>query len=337
MSHAAWPEETTRALLLSEFDERYRRYRLSVPEAERALVDSLKRYGQMAPVVVCVCDGEFLLIDGFKRLAAARSIKGFDTLRARSIECDERSAKAALYNLNRVGRGVQEIEEAWIVQALIREDGLNQVEVAELLSHHKSWVCRRLALLERLCTAARDDLSLGLLSPTQARQLVRLPAGNQVDALSVARRESLNGDELRGVIDLLLASGTSEKKAFVLEKPRLALEQAAGLVARSWDPRLSPGGNRIHKQLGHLLEQLSRLENWLSHRGRSELAACDASILRPSFENVIRQSEQVTALSADFLRACFLDWETKTKAPSKTPSEAPSEAPSKAPSKEKSA
>jgi len=101
----------------------------------------------------------------------------------------------------------------WIVQALIREDGLSQVEVAELLSHHKSWVCRRLALLERLCTAARDDLSLGLLSPTQARQLVRLPVGNQVDALSVARRESLNGEELRGVIDLLLASGTSEKKA----------------------------------------------------------------------------------------------------------------------------
>ena len=121
MSHAAWPEETTQALLLSEFDERFRRYRLSVPEAERALVDSLKRYGQMAPVVVCVCDGEFLLIDGFKRLAAARSIKGFDTLRARSIECDERSAKAALYNLNRVGRGVQEIEEAWIEQALIRK------------------------------------------------------------------------------------------------------------------------------------------------------------------------------------------------------------------------
>ena len=109
---SVWAEDTTRALLLSEFDERFRRYRLSVPEAERALVDSLKRYGQMAPVVVCVCDGEFLLIDGFKRLAAARSIKGFDTLRARSIECDERSAKAALYNLNRVGRGVQEIEEA---------------------------------------------------------------------------------------------------------------------------------------------------------------------------------------------------------------------------------
>ena len=153
---------------------------------------------------------------------------------------------------------------------------------------------------------------------TQARQLVRLPAGNQVDALSVARRESLNGDELRGVIDLLLASGTSEKKTFVLEKPRLALEQAAGLGARIWDPGLSLGGNRIHKQLGYLLEQLSRLENWLSHRGRSELAACDAAILRPSFENVIRQSTQVTALTTDFLRACFPDWETESESESKT-------------------
>ncbi len=196
------------------------------------------------------------------------------------------------------------------MQALIREDGLSQVEVAELLSHHKSWVCRRLALLERLCPAARDDLSLGLLNPTQARQLVRLPAGNQVEALAVARRESLTSDELRGIVDLLIASGTSEKKAFVLEKPRLALEQAAGLVARCWDPRLSPGGNRIHKQLGHLLEQLSRVEHWLSHRGRGELAACDAAILRPSFENVARQSTRTAALTTEFLQACFPDWHT---------------------------
>jgi len=68
MSHDAWPEENTRALLLSEFDERFRRYRLSVPEAERALVDSLKRYGQMASVLVNVCGGGFVLIDGIATL-----------------------------------------------------------------------------------------------------------------------------------------------------------------------------------------------------------------------------------------------------------------------------
>ena len=318
MVQPAWPEDTIRSLQLSEFDERFRRYRLAPPEAEREIVDSLKRYGQIAPVVVCLCDGEFLLIDGFKRLTAARSIKGFETLRARAIGCDERSAKAAMYNLNRVGRGVQEIEEAWIVHSLVREDGLSQVEAAELLSHHKSWVCRRLALLERLCPAARQDLSLGLLSPTQARHLVRLPVGNQVEALDVARRDSLSSQEFQGVINLLLASGTPAKKAFVLEKPRLALQQATGETMPGWDPRLSPRGNRIQKQLGQLLEQLSRMENWLSHRGRSELSACDAVLLRSSLEKVIHQSELVKMLTTDLLQECFPSFNPGTQNEDKT-------------------
>jgi ParB-like chromosome segregation protein Spo0J len=318
MVQPAWPEDTIRSLQLSEFDERFRRYRLAPPEAEREIVDSLKRYGQIAPVVVCLCDGEFLLIDGFKRLTAARSIKGFETLRARAIGCDERSAKAAMYNLNRVGRGVQEIEEAWIVHSLVREDGLSQVEAAELLSHHKSWVCRRLALLERLCPAARQDLSLGLLSPTQARHLVRLPVGNQVEALDVARRDSLSSQEFQGVINLLLASGTPAKKAFVLEKPRLALQQATGETMPGWDPRLSPRGNRIQKQLGQLLEQLSRMENWLSHRGRSELSACDAVLLRSSLEKVIHQSELVKILTTDLLQECFPSFNPGTQNEDKT-------------------
>jgi DNA-binding NtrC family response regulator len=66
---------------------------------------------------------------------------------ARLLAADERHAKAAIYGLNRAARPTQELEEAWIVQALVREDGLNQVEVAELLGRHKSWVCRRLAVL----------------------------------------------------------------------------------------------------------------------------------------------------------------------------------------------
>jgi len=124
-----WPEDELRALPLEAFDERYRRYRLSVPEAERAMAGSLRRYGQMSPVVVCEREERAVLVDGFKRLAAARSLRGLGTLLARRVELDERSAKAAVYALNCVGRQPQELEEAWIVQALVRADGLSQVEV----------------------------------------------------------------------------------------------------------------------------------------------------------------------------------------------------------------
>ena len=87
------------------------------------------------------------------------------------------------------------LEEAWIVQALVRDDGLTQIETAELLGRHKSWVCRRLALLERLDETVRDELRVGLLGPTAARSLVQLPAGNQIEVLNCARRDGLTTAE----------------------------------------------------------------------------------------------------------------------------------------------
>ena len=45
---------------------------------------------------------------------------------------DERTAKSN-YGLNRAGGRTRELEEAWIIQTLVREDGMSQVEVVELL------------------------------------------------------------------------------------------------------------------------------------------------------------------------------------------------------------
>ena len=131
-----WAEDGIRNLGLKEIGEHYGRYRLHLPEAERAMARSLERYGQISPVVVCLRDGRYELIDGFKRLAAAGSVAGLDRLSARLILVDERSAKAAIYGLNRAGGRTRELEEAWIVHALVREDGLTQVEAAQLLNKH---------------------------------------------------------------------------------------------------------------------------------------------------------------------------------------------------------
>ncbi len=301
-----WAVEEFRALRLEEIDVRYARYRLSVLEAEEAMARSLRRYGQIAPIVVCLRDEVPVLVDGFKRLAAARGLKGLGTLSARRIEVDERNAKAAMYGLNRIGRHFGELEEAWLVQALVREDGLSQVEVATLLGRHKSWVCRRLAMLEKLCGEAQEDLRLGLLAPTMARQLTRLPAGNQQGALETARRNSLSAVELRGVTDLLLASGTQAKANFVLERPREALRESLAGEVRGWDPRLSAAGNRVSRQLAALLDQLARMANWLRHHGRGDLALCDRSVLEPAFTRLASEAPSVAELTDDFLKEIHL-------------------------------
>ena len=43
---------------------------------------------------------------------------------ARVLEVDDKAAKVAIYGLNRAGGKTTELEEAWIVYALVREDGV---------------------------------------------------------------------------------------------------------------------------------------------------------------------------------------------------------------------
>ena len=225
------------------------------------------------------------------------------SLEARVVDVDERGAKAAMFGLNQVGGKTNELEEAWIVHSLVREDGLSQLEVAELLDKHKSWVCRRLQLIEKLIPEARHDLRVGLLSPTAGRELVRLPHGNQQEVLEVVRREELTTSETQGVVDLLLAAAGEPQRQFVLLHPREALAQRDEIPTAARDARLSVAGNRIAKRIYLLLEVLTRMESWLKHPGIAELSERDREILAPSFQKLARDSMVIGELTKDL----FLD------------------------------
>jgi ParB-like chromosome segregation protein Spo0J len=284
---------------LDELGDHFRRYRLRMPQAVLAMAQSLRRWGQCAPIVATLRQERPHVLDGFTRWEAALQVRGMTTLSVRLVELDDRQAKAAIYGLNQTGRRPHELEEAWIVQALVREDGLSQLEAAELLGRHKSWVCRRLALLEKLCAEVRQDLEVGLLTATAARELARLPAGNQSEVLDVTRREALTGDELGGVVRLLLESTTAEQKMFVLAKPREALGQSRATEPRGWDPRLSAHGNRVSKQLAVLLDRLAWVENYLECRRWTALVARDRLVLGPIFGRLARDAKCVAEGAGD--------------------------------------
>ena len=195
---------------------------------------------------------------------------------------DERSAKAAIYGLNREGRPTRELEEAWIVQALVREDGLTQVEAAELLGRHKSWVCRRLALLEKLAIEAREDLRLGLLSVTAARSLVRLPAGNQAEVLVTARREGLTSVELRDVVELLEQAPAASRRSTSWPSRARPWQQCRATSVAGLGSASERGGQPRRPATGHAPGPVARMENWLRHRGRADLTVHDRGLLAPA-------------------------------------------------------
>jgi len=291
-----WENGSVRPVVLAALGQKYRRYRLADPPAEDAMAGSLRRWGQLSPVVACLRDQQLELLDGFKRWTAAQQLAGLTSLSVRVLTVDERAAKAAILGLNHGQRATRELEEAWIVQALVRDDGLTQVEAAHLLGRHKSWVCRRLALLEKLSAAVTEDLRLGLLGPALARQLVRLPVGNQEAVLAVTRRETLTAQEVSGVIELLQGAGEAQA-AFVLAQPRAALAQARGLPTPLRDPRLSGAGNWLARQLAQVLEAMTRLENWLRTPAERELQARDREIVQPLLLRVGDEARLVAELA----------------------------------------
>ena len=89
--------DLVRCLDLDDFDLRLDRYRLIQPKADQLMARSLSKYSQLAPVVYCELEGALVLIDGFKRLRAARTLKGLSTLQARSLEVDEHGDRRGAY------------------------------------------------------------------------------------------------------------------------------------------------------------------------------------------------------------------------------------------------
>jgi ParB-like chromosome segregation protein Spo0J len=189
---------------LSEIGESHGRLRLIHPKAEASMVESLGKFGQLSPVVVAMGEmGRYELIDGFKRVRALKRL-GVERVRARWLEVNVRVQKAAMIYLNWKKGAISDLEEGMVVHSLCREDGLSQVEVSVLLGRHKSWVCRRLSLIERLCDEALEHVRLGLIPTSIGRELCRLPRGNQQRALRTILKYRLCSRESARLVSLLL-------------------------------------------------------------------------------------------------------------------------------------
>ncbi len=188
---------------IAKMGERYAAFRIVNPKADEAMAKSMKKYGQLSPVVCARIGDGCELVDGFKRLRACRRI-GKETLKARIVEAADRVLKAAVIQLNR-SRSISELEEAMVLSSLYREDGLSQTEIAVLLGRHKSWVSRRISLIERLHEEVRQDVRLGLLPQSMGRELAMLPRGNQKEAANAIIRHRFSTREAAKLIAYLLS------------------------------------------------------------------------------------------------------------------------------------
>lgn len=211
--------------------------RLCAPEALEQMQLSLAKLGQLTPVQAWrtgMTPG-LELFDGLKRWRAAHELS-WPKLRVEVHALNAAGAKVRLLRCN-AATGLSDLEEAWVVRSLYREDKLDQPHIAQLLGHDKSWVCRRLTLAEGLSDEVTASVRLGLLSATAAVELARLQRCNQDGvALAVARR-GLTTRQTARLVDALLAAA-QEQWPKLLEQVSPPL---AGAGPKGGMPRRTPG------------------------------------------------------------------------------------------------
>jgi len=188
--------------------------RLCEPDAVARMCQSLERHGQLSALAVFTARGSVEVIDGFKRLRAARAL-GWDEVRARAIEVDAVGAKIAVAFLHECS-GLTEIEEGWLVRSLYRDDHLSQPEIGARLGRHKSWVSRRLLVAEALDEAVQADVRLGLLAPRAAAELAQLPRGNQLPAARLVTRTGMTTRQTAHLVGELLACDSDAARVLLL-------------------------------------------------------------------------------------------------------------------------
>jgi len=163
---------------------------------------SLERHGQLTPITLFVQGDQLEVLDGFKRVRAARAL-GWRELLACVEDVSAVEAKLRLRELHG-GRGLTELEEAWLVRSLYREDGMSLPQIGIAFGRHKSWVWRRLMLAEALDPIVQGDVRLGVLAPRAAVAVSRLPRGNQQAASAVVVRRGLTVRQTDLLVEELL-------------------------------------------------------------------------------------------------------------------------------------
>lgn len=285
-------------MALAELGERLGSLRLRAPETVRSVQQSLVRYGQLtAATAYLACDGRLELVDGFKRLQACRSL-GWPVLRVHVLQLDDAQAKAAVEALNEQG-GLTELEQGWLVRSLYREDGLTQPQIGQLLARHKSWVCRRLMLVELLDEVVQADVRLGLLAARTAVVIARLPRGNQQEVARLVARRGLTTKQAEQLVAALLAAADEAERRRLLDDwaEGRAGPQGPG-SARLPRPPTTPA-LKIVLDIGLLCRVAARLEARLLERPLCSLGVegaaavrCGLKGLRPVLELLLQAIER---------------------------------------------
>lgn len=194
-------------------------------DALEDLMESIKQFGVLQPVLVRKLEHGYELIAGERRLRASK-LAGLPTIPTiiREYTDTEMTAIALIENLQR--EDLTAIEEALAYSKLLTEFGLTQEELAQKVGRSRSHIANFIRLLT-LPSKIQQYVSRGTLTMGQVRPLISLEDEKmQLDTVEYIIAEDLSARAVEDLVRKLLATPTAqeEKEAVIPKKEFFVME-----------------------------------------------------------------------------------------------------------------
>lgn len=250
-------------------------------------VEKLMRiYGQLQPVVARDYEGNYQIIDGFKRFYAAEDLM-METLQCRILKIDLSQAKVLLLSYNRPHQSMEAWEEAVVLKDLLETHDLDQQRLAKLTGYSRSWVSRRLSLIEKMDENISSEIMMGVLTGSHARALIKLPRGNQREVARVITTYGLTSRQSNTLVDAFLEAKDENRQRYILTYPEKVLEKKEPKAKEEfYDARLSCYGNELMKSMMYVIHSVPFLLSRLNDQRIGKLSETEKVIITPGFKKV---------------------------------------------------
>ena len=211
-----------------QLDLRLEHLRARSPQRQRRLLSSLAEAGQQTPIVVVAVAGEanrYVVIDGFKRIAALRQL-GHDTVEVVVWPMGEPEALLLERSL-RLSEQETALEQGWLLAELEARFGYGLEDLARRFDRDVSWVSRRLALVEILPQSIQQQVREGKIAAHIAMKvLVPMARANIEDCEHMAAALAAHRWSTREAGELYAAwrDGSRAMRQRLLCQPELFLK-----------------------------------------------------------------------------------------------------------------
>jgi len=255
---------------------------------------SMRVHGQLQPVVARAYEGVYQIIDGRKRFYAAEDLM-METLECRVLEIDLQQAKVLLLSYNRSGQSMEVWEEAMVLKDLMEIHDMDQSRLARLTGYSRSWVSRRLALIEKLDESVCSEIKMGTLTSSHARALIRLPRGNQGAVARAIANFNLSSRQSDTLVEAFLKAKNEDQQQYILAHPEHVLNRGySDTQQEPYDVRLCSYGNDLMQSMMHMLRSVHILGSRLNDQRMGVLSQSERVIITPLFGKV---TERLSKLS----------------------------------------